>query len=207
MAQLLYWAAGSVINYVLIPMLVVKLYLREHIADFGLKFRGIWRSSWLYLAMFLVMIGPLAFFSRTDGLPGSAPVLSHLARRAVLASAARLDLGSGVYLPILRPGVFLSRFPAARASAPAGVLRDIRNDGAVLHDPLPEADAGVSRSYRGRGHFGIHEPEDAVDLARRVPARGRGAIDGFSRALAPRDAVASPPNYRRSLGYALRRCK
>ena len=73
LAQLLYWAAGSVINYVLIPALVVKLYLRERAADFGLKFRGIWRSSWLYLAMFLVMIGPLAFFSRTEAFQAKYP--------------------------------------------------------------------------------------------------------------------------------------
>jgi membrane protease YdiL (CAAX protease family) len=73
LAQLLYWAAGSVINYVVIPVLVVKLYLREQIADFGLKVRGIWESSWLYLLMFLVMIGPLTYFSRTDAFQAKYP--------------------------------------------------------------------------------------------------------------------------------------
>jgi membrane protease YdiL (CAAX protease family) len=73
LAQLLYWATGSVINYVLIPALVVKLYLRERVADFGLRFRGIWANSWLYLAMFLVMIGPLAFFSRTEAFQAKYP--------------------------------------------------------------------------------------------------------------------------------------
>ena len=73
LAQLLYWAAGSVINYVLIPVLVVKLYLRERVADFGLRFRGILRSSWIYLAMFLIMIGPLTFFSRTDAFQAKYP--------------------------------------------------------------------------------------------------------------------------------------
>jgi membrane protease YdiL (CAAX protease family) len=73
LAQLLYWATGSIINYVVIPVLVVKLYLREQVADLGLKFRGILASSWIYLLMFLIMIGPLAFFSRTDAFQAKYP--------------------------------------------------------------------------------------------------------------------------------------
>ena len=73
LAQLLFWVTGSVINYVVLPCLVIKLYLRERIADFGLKFRGILASSWIYLLMFLAMIGPLAFFSRTAAFQAKYP--------------------------------------------------------------------------------------------------------------------------------------
>lgn len=73
LAQLLFWAAGSVTTYVLIPSLVISLVLRERIADYGLKVRGILRSSWLYLAMFLFMIGPLALVSQTDAFQAKYP--------------------------------------------------------------------------------------------------------------------------------------
>ena len=55
LAQLLFWAAGSVATYVFIPALVIKLVFRERIADYGLNFRGILGSSWVYLVMFLFM--------------------------------------------------------------------------------------------------------------------------------------------------------
>ncbi len=47
--------------------------LRERIADYGLNFRGIIGTSWLYLLMFLAMIGPLAFFSRTEAFQARYP--------------------------------------------------------------------------------------------------------------------------------------
>ncbi len=73
MAQLLFWAAGSVTTYVLIPALVIKLVFRERIADYGLNFRGIFRSSWVYLVMFLFMLGPLALVSQTEAFQAKYP--------------------------------------------------------------------------------------------------------------------------------------
>jgi uncharacterized protein len=73
LAQLLFWATGSIVTYVLIPCLVIKLALRERIADFGLSFRGILGSSWIYLLMFLVMAGPLALLSQTEAFQAKYP--------------------------------------------------------------------------------------------------------------------------------------
>ena len=73
LAQLLFWAAGSVTTYVLLPTLVIRLVLRERIADYGLRFRGILGSSWIYLAMFLFMLGPLALASQTDAFQAKYP--------------------------------------------------------------------------------------------------------------------------------------
>lgn len=73
LAQLLFWAAGSVTTYVIIPALVIRLVLRERIADYGLNFHGILGSSWLYLVMFLVMLGPLALASQTDAFQAKYP--------------------------------------------------------------------------------------------------------------------------------------
>jgi membrane protease YdiL (CAAX protease family) len=73
LAQLLFWAAGSILNYVLIPALVIKFVLRERITDFGLNVRGILGSSWLYVVMFLIMAGPLALLSRTESFQSKYP--------------------------------------------------------------------------------------------------------------------------------------
>ncbi len=73
LAQLLFWAAGSVMTYVIIPASVIRLLLHERIADYGLNFRGIFRSSWVYLAMFLFMIGPLALASQTQAFQAKYP--------------------------------------------------------------------------------------------------------------------------------------
>jgi uncharacterized protein len=73
LAQLLFWATGSVITYVILPSVVIKLVLRERIAGFGLNLRGILGSSWLYLVMFLVMIGPLVLMSQTAAFQAKYP--------------------------------------------------------------------------------------------------------------------------------------
>jgi membrane protease YdiL (CAAX protease family) len=73
LAELIYWAAGTVVNYVVIPSLVVKLLLRERLAGFGLRVRGILGSSWIYVAMFAGMIGPLVYFSQTSAFQAKYP--------------------------------------------------------------------------------------------------------------------------------------
>lgn len=73
LAELLFWACGSLVTYVVIPGLVVKLAFRERIRDYGLKVRGIGPSSWVYLVMFAVMIGPLAYFSTTAAFQAKYP--------------------------------------------------------------------------------------------------------------------------------------
>jgi membrane protease YdiL (CAAX protease family) len=73
LAQLLFWAAGSVATYVLMPALVIRLVFRERIADYGLNFRGILGSGWLYLVMFVFMVGPLALASQTEAFQAKYP--------------------------------------------------------------------------------------------------------------------------------------
>jgi membrane protease YdiL (CAAX protease family) len=79
LAQLLFWVVGSVATYVFIPALVIKFAFREPISDYGLNFRGIFRSSWLYLAMFLFMVGPLVLMSQTAAFQSKYPFY-HLQR-------------------------------------------------------------------------------------------------------------------------------
>jgi membrane protease YdiL (CAAX protease family) len=79
LAQLLFWVSGSVATYAFIPALVIKFAFRERIADYGLNFRGILRSSWIYLVMFLFMVGPLVLVSRTEAFQAKYPFY-HLQR-------------------------------------------------------------------------------------------------------------------------------
>jgi membrane protease YdiL (CAAX protease family) len=65
LAGLLYWVGGSLITYVALPVLVIKLVMRRRVRDFGLAVRGILGSSWIYLLMFLFMIPLLFYFSGT----------------------------------------------------------------------------------------------------------------------------------------------
>ena len=73
LAQLLFWAGGSVVTYVLIPALVIRFVLRERIAAYGLNLRGIAGSSWLYLVMFLLMLGPLVLVSQSGAFQAKYP--------------------------------------------------------------------------------------------------------------------------------------
>jgi membrane protease YdiL (CAAX protease family) len=73
LGQLLFWVAGSVATYALIPALIIKCVFRERIADYGLNFRGILGSSWVYLAMFVFMAGPLVFVSHTEAFRAKYP--------------------------------------------------------------------------------------------------------------------------------------
>ncbi|MEO1027785.1 MAG: CPBP family glutamic-type intramembrane protease [Pseudomonadota bacterium] len=58
--RLVLWATGTIITYVLIPVLAIKLILRRCVTDFGLDVSGIWQSSWIYLVMFAGMV-PIIF--------------------------------------------------------------------------------------------------------------------------------------------------
>jgi hypothetical protein len=52
----LYWCAFKVINYFIIPVLCIKLVLRERVRDFGLSFRKEGKVWLLYAAMFLAVL-------------------------------------------------------------------------------------------------------------------------------------------------------
>ena len=73
LAGLIFWAGGCAVTYVLIPGLVVKLLFRERLRDYGLRVRGILAGSWVYLAMFAGMIGPLLYFSTTASFQAKYP--------------------------------------------------------------------------------------------------------------------------------------
>jgi len=56
----LYWAGFKAINYLLVPMLVVRFVLRERVRDYGFGIRGKGKAWALYGAMFAVVL-PLTY--------------------------------------------------------------------------------------------------------------------------------------------------
>lgn len=73
LAELIYWALGTYLNYLVVPALLVKLVFRQRLRDYGVSLRGMFRGGWTYLAFFAVMVPLLLFFSRTDGFQARYP--------------------------------------------------------------------------------------------------------------------------------------
>lgn len=61
----LYWALFKALNYFLIPVLCIKLVLREKVMDFGLRFTREGKIWLLYLLMFFVVF-PMTFGASFD---------------------------------------------------------------------------------------------------------------------------------------------
>ena len=76
LAGLIFWAVGSWITYVVIPLLVIKLVLRGRVRDYGVRVRGILRGSWIYLVFFGALVPWLLFFSRTGSFQAQYPFYS-----------------------------------------------------------------------------------------------------------------------------------
>jgi hypothetical protein len=54
--RMTWWATSAMLSYCLIPMLLIRFYWREKLADYGWKLRGIGRGWQLYLLFLVVMI-------------------------------------------------------------------------------------------------------------------------------------------------------
>ena len=71
--SLTWWATCTVFSYAIVPMLVVKLVLRENLRDYGAKFRGL-RRSWPIYAIFIgVMIPIVAVVSSEERFQQTYP--------------------------------------------------------------------------------------------------------------------------------------
>jgi len=73
LAGLIFWIAGTLFTYVVIPTLVIKLLFRQRLRDYGLKVRGMFRTGWVYLLMFAFMVPFIAAFSTTGSFQAMYP--------------------------------------------------------------------------------------------------------------------------------------
>jgi membrane protease YdiL (CAAX protease family) len=52
--RLQWWSAVSLLGYVVVPMLIVRLVFRERLRDYGLKLGGVFADFWVYVLMMAV---------------------------------------------------------------------------------------------------------------------------------------------------------
>lgn len=71
--QLIWWALVSIINYMLIPMLLIRFVLREPLGDYGLQTKAAFRGWPLYAIMLVVMLPLVAYFSGTTAFQQKYP--------------------------------------------------------------------------------------------------------------------------------------
>lgn len=73
LSHLANWVLILCTFYFFIPVLVIKLFFKEDLSDYGLKFKSAFKDYWLYLVMLGVMIPLVAFFSTTASFQAKYP--------------------------------------------------------------------------------------------------------------------------------------
>lgn len=73
LSDLANWVLVLFTFYFAVPVLVIKLFFRENLSDYGLKWKGAFKNYWIYLAMLCVMIPLVAFFSTTASFQARYP--------------------------------------------------------------------------------------------------------------------------------------
>ncbi len=67
------WSLGCSFFYVLMPAIVIKVVFGERLRDWGLSPRGYWRHLWLYVLLFLPVVGLVVAVSYTAAFQAKYP--------------------------------------------------------------------------------------------------------------------------------------
>src|SRR5438270_5862328 len=62
--RLTWWSAVSLLVYVVVPMLIVRLVFRERVRDYGVKVGGVFTDFWVYALMMAVAWPAIVLASR-----------------------------------------------------------------------------------------------------------------------------------------------
>ncbi len=73
LTRLAYWVFGQAVAYIVGPVLVIKLVLRQRLRDYGLKLRGLTDGWYIYLAMYLLLLPLVILVSTTKSFQHSYP--------------------------------------------------------------------------------------------------------------------------------------
>ena len=63
--RLTWWAAVSLLVYVVVPMLIVRLVFRERVRDYGVKLGGVFADFWVY-ALMMALAWPAIFLASSN---------------------------------------------------------------------------------------------------------------------------------------------
>ena len=73
LSQLANWVFVLCTFYFVVPVLVIKLFFKENLSDYGLRWKGAFKEYWLYIVMLCVMVPLVAFFSTTKSFQAKYP--------------------------------------------------------------------------------------------------------------------------------------
>lgn len=68
-----YWCLWQVLIYLLLPIAIVKLLLRQKLSDYGLKLRGMFRDWWVYALMLAVILPLVLLMAQRDSFQETYP--------------------------------------------------------------------------------------------------------------------------------------
>ena len=143
-----WWSGWRVLGYVVIPMIVILLLPGERLRDYHVSLARLPQAP-VDLRACCSSLHPAGVIAAS-----TTAAFRHTYPFYKLANRSPFDLWAwealyAVAVPLAR--VLLPRLPAARRCARAlGAQRDLRDDRAVLHDPLRQADARDARRDRRR---------------------------------------------------------
>ena len=78
--RLWYWSGIPVFPYMFLPFIWIKLVMRERIRDYGFSVKGILSHSWIYIAMFLIVLPALFVVGHTDSFQRTYPFYKEAGR-------------------------------------------------------------------------------------------------------------------------------
>lgn len=71
--QLIWWSSVSIFNYLVVPLVLIRLVFRESVAQYGFKLKDAFGGWPLYVAMLVVMLPLVAYFSGTPAFQHKYP--------------------------------------------------------------------------------------------------------------------------------------
>lgn len=71
--RLFYWVSATVLCYLLLPALYIKLVMRQRLRDFGFSLKGTLKHSWIYIGLYSVVLPALVVVSQTKSFQKTYP--------------------------------------------------------------------------------------------------------------------------------------
>lgn len=80
--RLAYWSSCTIVGYMLIPMIWVKLVMRRSLRGMGLSTQGFLTHAWIYALLFLVVLPVVYLVSGTESFQSTYPFYGKAGRSA-----------------------------------------------------------------------------------------------------------------------------
>jgi len=75
-----YWSLSTFVGYMIVPMLWVKFVMGRSLRGMGLSGNGVFRHSWVYLLLYLVVLPAVYLVSGTPSFQATYPFYNHAGR-------------------------------------------------------------------------------------------------------------------------------